>query len=89
MTWGVRWITSTLAPRYAVAARSVSLVFVMGRAAVGTTMVKGGLEYNFVNGADSNNPFNTYSTLTYKISGAAACLNPSAGRILAVHEKVN
>lgn len=86
-TWGSRWISSTMCPRYAVTARSISMCFVFGRQAVGTTTVKGGVDYYFVDGADSNNSFATYSQLTYKVTAAAAALNPSAGRILFVSER--
>jgi N4-gp56 family major capsid protein len=85
-TVGVRWVRSNLAPRYAVAAHSVNMVFIFGRQAFGVTEVLGGLQMYVVQGPDSNNPFNTYSQLTYKISAAAAALNPSAGVILFVHE---
>jgi len=61
-------------------------VAVFGRQAFGVTDIKGGLEFFIVTGPDSNNPFNTYSQLTYKISMAATDLNASAGRILYCHE---
>jgi N4-gp56 family major capsid protein len=84
--WGVRFISSELLPRYAVNARSVNLVFIFGREAFGITEIDGGLKMFVVRGADSSNPYDTFSYLTYKLTAAAACLNPSAGRILAVHE---
>ena len=87
-TWGTRWISSTMCPRYGVAARSITGCFIFGKQSVGTTNVKGGVDYYFVDGADSNNSFATYSQLTYKVSAAAAALNPSAGRILFVSERI-
>lgn len=39
-----------------------------------------------VNGVDSGNLVNTLSTFSYKYTGIAAALNPSAGVILASHE---
>lgn len=84
----VRFVSSALCPRYAVAAHSCIPVFIFGQQAFGVTEVLGGLQMFVVTGPDSNNPFNTYAQLTYKISGAAAALNPSAGCILWVHEKL-
>ena len=85
-TWGVRWIQSTMVPRYAVAAHSVNMVFIFGQQAFGATSILGGLQMYVVAGPDSNNPYNTYTLFTYKVSMAAAALNPSAGVILFVHE---
>lgn len=85
----VRFITSSICPRYAVTAHSVLPVFIFGEEAVGVTEALGGLEMNSTSGADSSNPFNTFSYVTYKLTGAAACLNPSAGVILWCHEKLN
>jgi len=62
------------------------MVFIFGKGAYGMTELDGGLKQYFVTGADSNNQFDTKSSLTYKFTGAAACLNPSAGCILFVHE---
>lgn len=84
-----RVVSSTLCPRYAVAARSIITSFIFGRQAFGVTEALGGLEMFIVDGPDSNNPYNTYSMLTYKLTMAAAALNPSAGRILAHHESLN
>jgi len=82
----VRWVMSSLCPRYAVAAHSVNLTFISGRDAFGVTTALKGLEMYLITGPDSNNLFNTLTTLSYKITAAAACLNPSAGVILATHE---
>lgn len=85
-TDGVDWVTSNLCPRYAVAAHSVNLTFICGQDAFGVTEALNGLEMYLVSGADSNNIYNTVSSLSYKITAAAACLNPSAGVILYTHE---
>jgi len=91
--YGVRFVASAVCPRYAVAAHSVLPVFIFGEQAFGVTEALGGLEMfmtkNGANGVvDSANPYATYQYLTYKITGAAACLNPSAGVILWVHELI-
>jgi len=85
-TDGVDWVTSNLCPRYAVAAHSVNLTFICGQDAFGITEALNGLEMFLISGADSNNIYNTVSSLSYKITAAAACLNPSAGVILYTHE---
>jgi N4-gp56 family major capsid protein len=85
-TVGVRWISSTLSPVYRVAAHSVNMSFIFGQQAFGVTEVLGGLQMYTVEGPDSNNPYNTYAMITYKISAAAAALNPSAGVILFTHD---
>lgn len=87
-TDGVDWVTSNLAPRYAVAAHSVNLTFISGQESFGITEALGGLEMFLVTGADSSNLYNTLSTISFKVTAAAACLNPSAGVILATHELV-
>lgn len=87
-TDGVDWVTSNLCPRYAVAAHSVNLTFISGQDSFGITEALGGLQMYLVTGADSSNLYNTLSTISYKISAAAACLNPSAGVILATHERL-
>ncbi len=84
-----RFITSSIAPRYAVTAHSVLPVFFFGQQAFGITEALGGLEMFVSSGADKSDPFNQVTKLTYKITGAAAALNPSAGVILFVHEQVN
>jgi len=85
-TDGVRWVQSTEAPRYAVAAHSINLTFVFGQGAYGVTEAMGGLEMFLITGADKSDKYNTVTSLTYKITATAAALNPSAGRILFTHE---
>lgn len=79
---GFRFVTSTEAPRYAVAAHSVNMVFVFGQQAYGLTTLNGTVEMLIARGPDKGDVFNQFTTVTYKIYAAAACLNPSAGRIL-------
>ncbi len=83
---GIRFVTSTEAPRYAVAAHSVNMVFVFGQQAYGLTTLNGQVEMLIARGPDKTDPFNQYTDVAYKVYGAGACLNPSAGRILFAHE---
>lgn len=85
---GIRFVTSTEAPRYAVAAHSVNMIFVFGQQAYGLTTLNGQVEMLIARGPDKNDPFNQFTDVSYKIYGAGACLNPSAGRILFVHELI-
>jgi len=85
-TNGVRWLKSTLCPRYAVAAHSVNISFIFGQEAYGITEAMGGIETFIVRGADKSDPYNTTTPLTYKYTGAAACLNPSCGVLLFTEE---
>ncbi len=83
---GIRFVTSTEAPRYAVAAHSVNMVFVFGQQAYGLTTLNGQVEMLISRGPDKSDPFNQFTDVAYKVYGAGACLNPSAGRILFAHE---
>jgi N4-gp56 family major capsid protein len=83
---GIRFVTSTEAPRYAVAAHSVNMVFIFGQQAYGLTTLNGQVEMLIARGPDKTDPFNQFTDVAYKIYGAGACLNPSAGRILFAHE---
>ena len=83
---GIRFVTSTEAPRYAVAAHSVNMVFVFGQQAYGLTTLNGQVEMLIARGPDKTDPFNQFTDVAYKVYGAGACLNPSAGRILFAHE---
>lgn len=85
-TDGVDWSVSTHCPRYAATAHSVNLSFIWGQGAWGVTEALGGLEMYVITGVDSGNLVNTLSTFSYKYTGIAAALNPSAGVILASHE---
>lgn len=85
-TDGVRWLESTHCPRYAATAHSVNLSFIWGQGAWGVTEALGGLEIYVISGPDSGNLFNQLATVSYKLTAIAACLNPSAGVILATHE---
>ena len=82
----VRFTTSTLAPRYASAAHSVNLTFIFGQQAFGFTSLDGMVKMIITRGPDKADVFDQFTTVAYKIYGAAAALNTSAGRILATHE---
>lgn len=86
MVEGIRFVTSTEAPRYAVTAHSVNMVFIFGQQAFGLTTLNGQVEMLIARGPDKNDPFNQFTDVSYKVFGAGACLNPSAGRILFAHE---
>lgn len=86
---GIRFVTSTEAPRYAVTAHSVNMVFVFGQQAFGLTTLNGMVEMIIGRGPDKSDPFNQFTTVTYKVYAAAACLNPSAGRIGFGHEIIS
>lgn len=85
---GVHFVASTECPRYAVAAHSINLTFIFGQQAFGLTTLNGNVEMIITRGPDSGNRFNQLASVTYKIHAAAACLNPSAGRILLTAEKL-
>lgn len=85
---GIRFVTSTEAPRYAVTAHSINMVFVFGQQAFGLTTLNGQVEMLIARGPDKTDPFNQFTDVTYKIYAAAACLNPSAGRLLFAHELI-
>ena len=88
MVEGVRFVSSTECPRYAVTAHSVNMTFVFGQQAYGLTTLNGNVEMIIGRGPDKTDPFNLFTTVAYKVYAAAACLNPSAGRIIFSHEKV-
>lgn len=85
---GIRFVTSTEAPRYAVTAHSVNMVFIFGQQAFGLTTLNGQVEMLISRGPDKSDPFNQFTDVAYKVYGAGACLNPSAGRILFAHELI-
>jgi len=85
---GIRFVTSTEAPRYAVAAHSVNMLFVFGQQAFGLTTLNGQVEMLIARGPDKTDPFNQFTDVSYKVYGAGACLNPSAGRIGFAHELI-
>ena len=87
----VRFLDTTDQPRYAVAAHSVNLTFIFGKQAFGCAEAEGAGTQIIVkrpNKYDTSNPFDMYSTVTFKFIQGAACLNPSAGRILLTHEQI-
>lgn len=86
----VRWVASTNAPRYAVAAHSVNLTFICGQQSFGVTELDGGVKMLVKNPGPSStdNPFDQYSTIAYKVRIVAKTLNPSAGVVLFTHESL-
>jgi len=85
---GVRFVSSTECPRYAVTAHSVNMIAIFGQQAFGLTTLNGQVEMIIGRGPDKSDVFNQFTTITFKIYAAAAALNVSAGRILFVHEFV-
>lgn len=84
----VRFIDSTMAFRYAVAAHSVCGVFIFGQGAFGFTSLDGMVKMIIAKGPDKADAFDQFTPITYKVYAAAVALNISAGRILFVHEKL-
>ena len=86
----VRFIDSTLAGRYATAAatHSICAVFIFGQGAFGFTSLDGMVKMMIARGPDKGDPFDQFTDVTFKVYGAAVALNPSAGRILMVAEKL-
>lgn len=85
----VKFMESTNCPRYAVTAHSVNLTPIFGEGALGVTELDGGVKMILKRPGPSStdNPYDLFSTLTFKVRGVAAVLNPSAGVIVATHEK--
>lgn len=84
----VRFVQSSLCPRYAVTAHSVNMTAIFGQQAFGFTSLDGMVKMIIARGPDKNDVFDQFITVTFKIYGVAVCLNPSAGRILFTAEKV-
>lgn len=84
----VRFIQSSLCPRYAVAAHSINMTFIFGQQAFGFTSLDGMVKMIIARGPDKNDVFDQFVTITFKIYGVALALNPSAGRILFTAEKL-
>ncbi len=84
----VRFVNSTMAFRYAVAAHSICGVFVFGAGAFGFTSLDGMVKMMIARGPDKADTWDQFTPVTYKVYGAAVALNPSAGCILWVAEKI-
>jgi N4-gp56 family major capsid protein len=87
----VRFLKSANAPRYAVAAHSVSMTAILGKDCVAITELDGGIKV-FVKrpGSQSmSDPYNQNSIVSFKLRAVGAILNASAGRILMTSEKVS
>jgi N4-gp56 family major capsid protein len=84
---GVEFTESSNCPRFAGAGtgrpHKYNLTPIMGMGALGVSELAGGLEMIMKRPgpSDTSNPFNLFSTLSYKYRGAAAVLNPSCGVI--------
>ena len=84
----VRFVDSSMAPRYASAAHSVCGVFVFGQQAFGFTSLDGAVKMMISRGPDKSDTFDQFTPITFKVYGASVALNISAGRILWVAEKL-
>jgi N4-gp56 family major capsid protein len=84
----VRFVQSSMCPRYAATAHSVNLTAIFGQQAFGFTSLDGMVKMIIARGPDKNDVFDQFITVTYKVYGVAVCLNPSAGRVLFTAEKV-
>lgn len=84
----VRFLGSTNCPRFAVAAHSVSITPIFGQQCYGVTELDGGIKMLVKNPGphSTDNPFDSYSTVAYKVNIVAAILNPSAGVLLFTEE---
>jgi N4-gp56 family major capsid protein len=83
----VRFIQSSMAPRFVVAAHSINMTFIFGQQAFGFTSLDGMVKMIIARGPDKNDVFDQFITITYKVYGVALALNPSAGRILLTAER--
>lgn len=84
----VRFVNSTMAFRYAVAAHSINGVFIFGQDAFGFTSLDGMVKMMIARGPDKADTWDQFTPVTYKVYGAAVALNPSAGCILWVAERL-
>lgn len=84
----IRFVNSTMAFRYAVAAHSICGVFVFGQGAFGFTSLDGMVKMMIARGPDKADTWDQFTPVTYKVYGAAVALNPSAGCILWCAEKL-
>src|SRR5260221_4892431 len=84
----VRFVGSTNAPRYAVAAHSVNITAILGQEAFGVTRLDVGIKMLVKNPGphSTDNPFDQFSTIAYKLNAVAAVLNASAACILFTEE---
>ena len=89
----VKFMESTNCPRFVGAGtgrpHSVNLTPIFGEGALGVTELDGGVKMILKRpGPNStDNPYDLFSTLTFKVRGVAAVLNPSAGVIVLTSEK--
>jgi len=85
-----RFLVSTNAPRYAVAAHSVNITAIMGQGCLACTELGGSIQYIITRPGPSstNDPFHLASYVSFKQRITGAILNPSAGCILFTSERV-
>ena len=86
----VRLLESPNCPRFAVAAHSVNLTPIFGMGALAVTELDGGIKMIIKRPGpqSTDNPYDLYSTLSYKVRIVASVLNPSAGCILFTEELI-
>lgn len=82
--FGVEIVESANVPRYASSLLSCTPLFICGQGALGVVELGGGTEILIKRPSDNStdNPYNLFMTVAYKLRSVAAVLNPSAGVIL-------
>jgi N4-gp56 family major capsid protein len=88
---GVEFIESANVPRFVGAGargKKINLTFICGKGAVGVTELDGGVKMIMKRPGPSStdNPYDLFSTLAFKVRAAAAALNPSCGVIVVTSE---
>lgn len=87
----VDFIESANVPRFKGAAANgkiINLTFICGKGALGVTELDGGVKMIIKRPGptNTNDPYDLFSTLAFKVRAAAAALNPSCGVILLTSE---
>jgi len=90
---GVNFIEASNAPRFVGAGaqgKKLNLTFICGKGAVGMSELDGGVKMIMKRPGpqSTDNPYDLFSTLAFKVRAAAAALNPSCGVILITSEGV-
>ena len=90
----VDFIESANAPRFVGAAtngKKINLTFIAGKCALGVSELDGGVKFIMKKPGpqSTDNPYDLFSTLAFKVRAAAAALNPSCGVILITSEGKN
>jgi N4-gp56 family major capsid protein len=89
----VNFIESANVPRFVgagVQGKNLNLTFICGKGALGYSELDGGVKMILKRPGpqSTDNPYDLYSTLAFKVRAAAAVLNPSAGVILVTSEGI-